>query len=375
MSKVCVIIPTFNRAQYIIETIESVLNQTVKPDEILVINDGSTDNTISVLEPYNDKISLINKENSGKAESLNIALQNTSAEFIWIVDDDDLTTEDALETLLKLFDANPDNGFVFANFERFRTENNEFITEKTQHDVSWAFKDPSIGFLRAMFTRQGTMLVKRSALIDIGMFDTKLIRSQDYDMVLKLLKDHKCTGIDKVIFYQRMHDGVRGSAKHSISYSDVIKRWYDYDKIIYEWVRRNYKFENFTPLFAYKLDEKEKKRATQIQKIAIFSNHGMWNYVIDDLQELSTFQANNLSSLEIDTLRNYVTKHLAIEELFSDIETVVKLQKIRKSNKIARDVIWHITRQLVWNAKNAIQKKDFAKSVSNLWLFVKINMI
>ncbi len=89
MPKVSVVIPTHNRANYIAHAVESVLDQTFRDYEIIVINDGSTDNTQEVLKKFEDKIKLLHQENKGIAQTRNRAIQESTGEYIAFLDSDD----------------------------------------------------------------------------------------------------------------------------------------------------------------------------------------------------------------------------------------------------------------------------------------------
>ena len=82
--KVSVLIPTYNRADYIEECLDSILNQTVPPLEIIVIDDGSEDDTAQRLESYKDRIIYLHKENGGKPSALNLALTQVRGDYIWL---------------------------------------------------------------------------------------------------------------------------------------------------------------------------------------------------------------------------------------------------------------------------------------------------
>ena len=97
---VTVLIPTYNRADWLIESLNSILEQTRRPDEILVINDGSTDDTLARLEAYREDVQVLNQDNSGKSAALNNAIAHAKGDFIWVFDDDDIAVPDALETLI-----------------------------------------------------------------------------------------------------------------------------------------------------------------------------------------------------------------------------------------------------------------------------------
>ena len=123
-NSVTVLIPSFNRAELLVEALDSILAQTSRPDEIIVINDGSTDDTIARLEPYRNDIEILNQDNAGKSAALNKALSLAKGELIWVFDDDDIAEPDALETLLGLLEANPEADFAYGRHDRFEVRPN-----------------------------------------------------------------------------------------------------------------------------------------------------------------------------------------------------------------------------------------------------------
>ena len=100
--KVSVIIAAYNSAEFVVETLESVLNQTLEDFEIIIVNDGSTDNTLEILNDYAsnyDKITVIDQENSGPAMARNRGLDIAKGDFIFFFDADDILELDALEEM------------------------------------------------------------------------------------------------------------------------------------------------------------------------------------------------------------------------------------------------------------------------------------
>lgn len=96
---VAVIVPTFNRAEFLSECLESILTQSIKPQQIIVVNDGSTDNTLDVLQPYAKHIELFTQENQGVSAARNKALQHVKTKWVAFLDSDDVW----LPHRLKLF--------------------------------------------------------------------------------------------------------------------------------------------------------------------------------------------------------------------------------------------------------------------------------
>ena len=100
---VSVIINVYNREKFIGKCLESVINQTYKNLEILIINDGSTDNTLKICESYkDDRIRIISTENKGLSESRNIGIENAKGDYLYFVDSDDYIKEDVIEYLYNL---------------------------------------------------------------------------------------------------------------------------------------------------------------------------------------------------------------------------------------------------------------------------------
>ena len=120
MPTISVIIHTYNNEKFIGETIESVLSQTYKDYEIIVIDDGSTDNTRAALLPYMDKIRYHYKENGGIASAKNAGIKLSKAKFIAFFDHDDLWVPDKLKMQMEYFNKNPQAGLVYSKYITFK---------------------------------------------------------------------------------------------------------------------------------------------------------------------------------------------------------------------------------------------------------------
>lgn len=131
MKKVSIIIPVYNSEKYISKCLDSVLNQTYKNIEILVINDGSKDNSIDILREYekkDDRIVVIDKENEGVAKTRNQGIKKATGDYIMFIDNDDFIDEDYVETYLK----NTDYDIVIGSYKR--TDINDKILFKYNLD-------------------------------------------------------------------------------------------------------------------------------------------------------------------------------------------------------------------------------------------------
>jgi glycosyltransferase involved in cell wall biosynthesis len=182
--RVSVVIPTYNYAKFIAETIESVLNQTYTSYEIIVIDDGSTDNTPEVLEPYQEFIRYIYQENQSISAARNHGILLAKGEFIIFLDADDFFLPQILEKEVAVFDAQPDLGIVISGWHIVNEEGKVISSIKmwdtlAQLDaatwVSWRPLLPSA----TMFRRQW--------LERVGGFDPESFPAEDIDCVLRMV--------------------------------------------------------------------------------------------------------------------------------------------------------------------------------------------
>lgn len=137
--KVTVIIPVYNSEKYIGRCLDSVINQTYKNIDIMVINDGSKDNSQKIIEEYVSKyknIELINQENKGVSKTRNEAIKRAKTKYIMFIDNDDFIDEDYIEVLLKSIEED-DFDVVISGYRR-PNENGRIIKELRLKDTEWS---------------------------------------------------------------------------------------------------------------------------------------------------------------------------------------------------------------------------------------------
>lgn len=232
--KVSIIVPTFNRAQYLGECLDSLLAQRVSVGEIIVVNDGSTDGTRDVLGLYGDRIKVVNKEeNGGKASALNLGLSIARGEWIWIFDDDDIAFPDALERHLEAIRNRPEADFTYSGYYSGRSEPGarevEILRrcEPFRGGTGSLFWDLAIGDTKEGigFMHQQGMLVRGACFKELGPFDGSLECGEDLDMNLRLSRRFKGVPVPEPTFMIRRHDGVRGPLLDRHRASDRETKW------------------------------------------------------------------------------------------------------------------------------------------------------
>ncbi|MEA3383160.1 MAG: glycosyltransferase [Campylobacterota bacterium] len=190
--KISVIIPTYNRANFLIETIDSVLNQTVKVDEILVIDDGSTDNTKDLLKEIKG-INYIYQENKGVSSARNKGVAIAKNRWICFLDSDDIWEDTKIEKQIKFHNLNPD--ILFSHTGEHWLFNGKTIKQK-KHQIKpygFCFKEN----IPLTLIGTSTALLHKSIFEDIGLYDENLEVCEDYDLWLRVLYKYELGYIDE----------------------------------------------------------------------------------------------------------------------------------------------------------------------------------
>jgi glycosyltransferase involved in cell wall biosynthesis len=183
-NKVSVIIPTYNRAKLITKTIDSVLAQTYTDYEIIVIDDGSTDDTLQVLQSYKDKIRYIYQENAGVSAARNCGIEAAQGKWVAFLDSDDQWLPNKLSAQIE---------FVSRNHTKVCFTNVVIIGEKnrkTQTDAqreSKVFNDPFDLIMQDSFVPYlPSLLVDRGFIQKLGGFDERLRWAEDTSLIYDL---------------------------------------------------------------------------------------------------------------------------------------------------------------------------------------------
>jgi len=193
MPQISVIIPVYNGEKTIKETIDSVLNQTFSDFELIVINDGSTDSTLEILQTIQDpRLKIFSYPNAGLPVSRNRGFSQASGEFISFLDADDLWTSDKLEAQLKALKENPPAQVAYS-WTDFIDESSRFVrpaSHITENGNVYA------KLLLTCFIVSGSNpLISRQAFIEVGGFDESLAASQDFDLYLRLAARYQLVAV------------------------------------------------------------------------------------------------------------------------------------------------------------------------------------
>lgn len=201
MPRVSVIVPTYNRAAYVVRAVESVLAQTVKDFEIIVVDDGSTDNTKDVLGQYQDKIRYIYQENKGPSAARNSGVLNARGEYIAFLDSDDRWLPDMLSAQLREFERDGGVGFVYTSMA-IADENNKLTGETKPAKPVYDIPDFFIDEGRIPMT----VMAKKELFDKFGLFSSELAVAEDEELWLRFLRHTKAAYIHEPLAICVRHD-------------------------------------------------------------------------------------------------------------------------------------------------------------------------
>jgi len=198
--RISAIVPAYNRAPFLTETLNTIMSQTEPPDEIIVVDDGSTDDTATVVKAFSPDVHYMRISNSGAPVARNVGAAQASGDWLWFCDSDDLWRPQYLARVRDILDAHPQPKFVFGNFHLVK-DGAWAVPAKfddappgfwdgapSARSDSWIIPAPLYGKLLAFQPVFHSTLVVSRALFDaIGGYDPSFARagSEDFEFVLR----------------------------------------------------------------------------------------------------------------------------------------------------------------------------------------------
>ncbi len=234
---VSVVIPAYNCAPYISATLESVLAQTYESVEVIVVDDGSTDDTLSIVQRY-PSVRVISQANGGLSNARNTGIVAARGEFIALLDGDDIWPHDKLQEQIKIIKQHPKIGLLFGNAKRFSDNGwiEEPLFERYGFDATYFgheywVRDAVPKLLRVNFIPVGTVIVLKRWLVEAGLFDENFRRVEDWDMWLRMALRYPFAYSSQVWKLKRVHstnlsNDTEAMTKTAIAVMQKLKREY-----------------------------------------------------------------------------------------------------------------------------------------------------
>ncbi|MCK4446336.1 MAG: glycosyltransferase [Candidatus Marinimicrobia bacterium] len=202
-----IIIPTYNQADYLRKALDSVLDQTFDDWEIVVVNDGSKDHTLDVMDEYSKKdnrIRCFHKENGGVSSALNEGIRQANGEWICWLSSDDLFEPDKLEIHYKAIRENPNIKFFHSHWYILLNETGKKISPGLWLPIPIP-EFQVLSFFQANYIHGNAIAVHRSVFEKVGLFDERKRQGQDFDMWLRISAQYESKFINKRTCVTRIH--------------------------------------------------------------------------------------------------------------------------------------------------------------------------
>ena len=236
-----ILVPTFNQADYLPYALDSIIAQTMDSWEAVIVNDGSTDNTDTILKNYSSadpRFKIYNQENGGCGAALNTGLKNSRGKWICWLSSDDLFEPDKLETHLKWINAHKNIKFFYSHFFYL----NEESGDKTEPDL-WRPLPPKefqvSRFFQGNYVHGNSIAIHSDVFKEIGFFNESLRYGQDFEMWLRISSKYPSLFINKRTCVTRWHS-------HQTTNDFPVAGLYDSARACHEFIN-THSFEDFFP--------------------------------------------------------------------------------------------------------------------------------
>jgi glycosyltransferase involved in cell wall biosynthesis len=291
--KISVIIPVYNGEKYIAKAIQSVVDQTIAPHEIIVVNDGSTDASASILAELAIKypIQYYQKENGGQSSARNFGVRVSQGELIAFLDQDDVWYPNHLEELVKPFleKSYPELGWTYSTIDEIGAEDELYRLDILSYcDARHPKKSLAQCLSTDMFVIPSVTLVSKKAFNDVAGFDERLSGYEDDDLFLRIFsKGYGNVFINKSLAQWRIHDK-SCSWESRMSKSRMIYAKKLLDKYQDSFVRGfKYRTEIILPRFIHNI-------LGELRRATLFNNNSYTKQMREDMAELYPYMTTYL---------------------------------------------------------------------------------
>lgn len=227
---VSVIVPAYNSARFLRQALDSALEQDYPNVEVIVVDDGSTDETCDILDTYRDRIVAVRQNNAGASVARNVAIERAQGEYLAFLDADDLWLPTKLSRQIAHLETNSDVGMVYSDWlEWAPDESGEYslppIPETDVGDLSidpensgWLYNK----FLVDCIVHTTTAVIRRSIVQQVGQFDLDLKRGQDYDYWCRVSRVTRIDKLQAVMSLYRIHSDSITHKPHATNYGYLV---------------------------------------------------------------------------------------------------------------------------------------------------------
>ena len=207
---ISVVIPSYNRKDFLKRSIDSAINQTKKPLEIIVVDDGSTDGTEAMIKSDYDFVKFIKQKNKGVSAARNIGIKVSIGEWICFLDSDDEWKKDKLEKQINAMKSNP--GYKFFHSNEIWIKNGLRINQKKKHKkYGGDIFDKCLDMCRIS---PSSVMIDKTVFDEVGNFNENLVVCEDYELWLRICDKYRVFFIDEPLIIK--YGGHQGQLSYSI---------------------------------------------------------------------------------------------------------------------------------------------------------------
>jgi glycosyltransferase involved in cell wall biosynthesis len=200
---VTIVIPVYNRLQYLEQAIRSALGQTHAAVEVIVVDDGSPLDPAAVTSRFGDRVALIRKPNGGVASARNTGVARAAGEFVLFLDDDDELEPAAVERLLRAIAEHPGSAWAAGRFHYIDADGRRTPGRESLHFESGDIYGRMIH--ECLISCPSTVLVRTEVVRTLGLFNASMRLSEDYDLWLRIARDHPIAATPAAVANYRLH--------------------------------------------------------------------------------------------------------------------------------------------------------------------------
>lgn len=211
MSKISVVCPTFNSESFLLDTLESVMAQTLRPFELIISDDGSTDNTVAVAKSYLNlnaqtlRWRVLENSHGGPGAARNKAIQEAKGEWIAFLDSDDIWYRDKLKSVNKVLASDPEINFICHNEQHLLPSGTLNVAEYSKKFKTRKSLESQL-YMKNLFSTSA-VVCKRKLLQSYEGFNETLMSAQDYELWLRMSKSIKLAFLPDTLGIYKVRQG------------------------------------------------------------------------------------------------------------------------------------------------------------------------
>lgn len=228
--KITIITPTYNQANYIERTIESILNQNYPNIEYIVMDGGSTDGTIDILKSYGDRIIWSSKKDKGQADAINKGLKIATGEICAYINSDDTYEPDAFKKVAKFFVDNPEKKWVYGKCRIIDENDNEIRKSVTRYKNTMLKNYSYSKLLIENYISQPATFWKNELHSELGLFDESEYHVMDYEFWLRVGSKYPAGVINEYISNFRFYSNSKSGLQTKERFQDELRVAKKYSK-------------------------------------------------------------------------------------------------------------------------------------------------